>query len=217
MPLNAWDLIYKITYLFLHGFNHVLKYPFISHSYETVASILGTSSSVLAEAEHQPKAVFCVDPKDEAMTLSDNMFPLLSDSPSPIQKIEDTFKNIRSQHRIEYPTSVEPYMWDLVADQSSTPVVDSPVSDIDDGYLVCPSMKKWPPLTEADITDISKEEQVEEEEASLGQSHTEERLLIEQDFLPTSAHTDGVIARHQTEVDQDEVRKVLSFSQLDSG
>ncbi|XP_028284695.1 uncharacterized protein ehbp1l1a isoform X5 [Parambassis ranga] len=184
--------------------------------YETVASILGPSSSALAKAEHQPKTVFCVDPKDEAMTPSDSIFPPLSDSTSPIQKIEDTFEDIRSKNRIEYPTSVEPYMWDLVDDQSSNPVADSPVSDIDDGYLVCQSMKKWPPLTEADITDISKEEQVEGEEASLGQSHTEERLLTEQDSLPTSARADGVIARHQTEVDQDEVRMVSS-SQLDSG
>lgn len=188
----------------------------MSHSYETVASILGPSSSTLAEVDHQPKAVSSVDLKDKTLTPSDEFFPYFMDNTTPIQKIEGLFEDIHIKHNIEYPTSAEPYMWDLVGDRSASP---SPTTDSDNGFLVCASMKKWPPLTEADINEISKDdsEQVEEQEAALDQWHTKEISLTGQDSVQTSVYIESLLARHQTETERDEARKVSTSSQLDDG
>lgn len=186
----------------------------MSHSYETVASILGPSSSTLAEVEHQPKAASSMDLKDKTLIPSDEFH--FTDNTTPIQKIGGQLEDIHNKHNIEYPTSAEPYMLDLVGDRSASP---SPTTDNDDGFLVCASMKKWPPLTEADITEISKEdsEQIEEQEASLDQWHTKEKSLTGQDSVQTSVYIESVLARHQTETEQDEVRPVATSSQLDKG
>lgn len=187
----------------------------MSHSYETVASILGPSSSTLAEVEHQPKAVSSMDLNDKTLTSSDDFSTHVADNTTPTQRIEGEFEDIH-KHNTEYPTSAEPYMRDLVGDRSASP---SPTTDSDDGYLVCANMKKWPPLTEADITEISAEdgEQVEEQEASLDQQHTKEKLLTEQDSGQTAVCIESLLARHQTETEQDEVRTVSTSSQLDKG
>ncbi|XP_038586015.1 uncharacterized protein ehbp1l1a isoform X3 [Micropterus salmoides] len=179
--------------------------------YETVASILGPSSSPLAEVDHQPKVVSSVDLKDKTLTPSDELFPHFTDNSSLMQQIEGQF-----EHNIEYPTSAEPYMVDLVGDQSASP---SPTTDSDNGFLVCASMKKWPPLTEADINEISKEDSeiVEEQETALDQCHSKERSFTGQDSVQTSVYVEYLLARHQTETEQDEVRTVSSSSQLDKG
>lgn len=180
----------------------------MSHSYETVASILGPSSSTLPEMDHQPKGSSSMDQKDKTPTPSDEFFP--------IHKIEDQFEDIHTKHNIEYPTNAEPYMWDLVGDLSASP---SPTTNSDDGFLVCASMKKWPPLTEADITEISKEdsEHADEQDASLDQWHTKERSFTGQDSIQTSVYIESLLARHQTETEQDEVRTMSTSSHLDKG
>lgn len=190
---------------------HALIPVSVSHSYETVASILGPSSSPLAEVDHQPKVVSSVDLKDKTLTPSDELFPHFTDNSSLMQQIEGQF-----EHNIEYPTSAEPYMVDLVGDQSASP---SPTTDSDNGFLVCASMKKWPPLTEADINEISKEDSeiVEEQETALDQCHSKERSFTGQDSVQTSVYVEYLLARHQTETEQDEVRTVSSSSQLDKG
>ncbi|XP_044197161.1 uncharacterized protein ehbp1l1a isoform X10 [Thunnus albacares] len=185
--------------------------------YETVASILGPSSSTLAEVDHQLEAVSAMDLKDKTVNPSDECFPR-ADETTFIQKIvplEGQFEDIPSKHSTEYPISAEPYMLDLVGDRSVSP---SPTTDSDDGFLVCASMKKWPPLTEADITEISKEdgEGVEAQEASLDQWHTNERSLTGLDSVQKSVYTEGLL-RHQTEGEQNEVRTVSTSSQLDKG
>ena len=188
----------------------------MSHSYETVASILGTSSSDLAEVELQPQAVSSVDLKDKTLTPSKEFSTHFTDNTTPIQKIENQFEDPRTKHKIEYPTSAEPYMWDLVGGRSASP---SSTNDSDDGFLVCASMKKWPPLTEADITEISKEdgEKVAEQEASLDQRHEKESSVTGQDSVQTSVYIESLLAGHQTEREQDEVRTVSTSSQLDKG
>ncbi|KAL7375270.1 hypothetical protein ABVT39_014511 [Epinephelus coioides] len=187
----------------------------IHKGYETVASILGPSSSTLAEVEHQPKAVSSMDLNDKTLTPSDDFSTHVADTTTPTQRIEGEFEDIH-KHNTEYPTSAEPYMRDLVGDRSASP---SPTTDSDDGYLVCANMKKWPPLTEADITEISTEddEQVEEQDASLDQQHTKEKLLTEQDSGQTAVCIESLLVRHQTETEQDEVRTVSTSSQLDKG
>ncbi|XP_071334287.1 uncharacterized protein ehbp1l1a isoform X9 [Trachinotus anak] len=181
--------------------------------YETVASILGPSSSTLTEVDHQPKAISYRDLMDK--TPSDEFFLHFGDYTTPIQKIGGQFEDSRTKQNVEYPTSAEPYMWNLLADRSASP---SPTTDSDDGFLVCASMKKWPPLTAADITEISKEdsEQVEEQETSLDQWHTE-RSLTGQDSVQTSVYNESLLAGHRTETEQGEVRTVSSSSQLDKG
>uniref|UniRef100_A0A3B4XHS8 Uncharacterized LOC111667929 n=1 Tax=Seriola lalandi dorsalis TaxID=1841481 RepID=A0A3B4XHS8_SERLL len=183
--------------------------------YETVASILGPSSSTLTEADHQPKAISYRELMDKRVSPSDEFFLHFAYNTTAIQKIEGQFEDSHTEQNVEYPTSAEPYMWNLVGDRSASP---SPTTDSDDGFLVCASMKKWPPLTEADITEISKEdsEQVEEQEACLDQRHTE-RSLKGQDSVQTSAYIESLLARHETEAEQDKVRTLSSSSQLDKG
>lgn len=188
----------------------------MSHSYETVASMLGPSSSTLAEVEHQPKAAFSMDLKDKTLTPSDKFSTHFADNTTTIQKIEGQFDEIQTKDNIEFPLSTEPYMWDLLGDPSVSP---SPTTKSDDGFLVCASMKKWPPLTEADITEISKEdsEQVMEQKASLDQWLTKERPLTGQDSVQTSVYIESLLARHQTETEQDEGRTMSTSLQLDKG
>ncbi|XP_019955743.2 uncharacterized protein ehbp1l1a isoform X3 [Paralichthys olivaceus] len=183
--------------------------------YETVVSILGPSSSTVMEVNDQPKGNSFMDLKDKRDTPSDEFFLHVADNTTPLQKIEGQFEDIGNDQNIEYPESAEPYMWNLVCDQSASP---SPTMDSDDWHLVCAGMKKWPPLTEADITEISEDgEQIDGREVSDDQWHIEERLLSGQDSVQTSEHIESLLPRYETPVEQDEVRTVLSSSQLDKG
>ncbi|XP_035849410.1 uncharacterized protein ehbp1l1a isoform X3 [Sander lucioperca] len=211
---DASGLVHAIVGVFHKGL-HSLTTVSMSHSYETVASMLGPSSSTLAEVEHQPKAAFSMDLKDTTLTPSDKFSTHFADNTTTIQKIEGQFDEIQTKDNIEFP-SAEPYMWDLLGDPSASP---SPTTKSDDRFLVCASMKKWPPLTEADITEISKEdsEQVTEQKASLDQWLTKERPLTGQDSVQTSVYIESLLARHQTEMEQDEGRTVSTSLQLDKG
>ncbi|XP_070849683.1 uncharacterized protein ehbp1l1a isoform X2 [Chaetodon trifascialis] len=174
--------------------------------YETVASILGPSSSTLTEVDPQPKDISSMDLKEKTLTTSDEFTPHFVCNTTSIQKIGGQFEAIHTKHNIEYPTS----------GRSLSP---SPATESDEGSSVCASMKKWPPLTEADITEISKAsgEQIEEQKASLDQWHTKERSLSGQDSVQTSVYIESLLARHQTETEQEEVRTVTAPSQLDKG
>lgn len=195
----------KPLFCMVPGLTHSFTLVSMSHSYETVASILGPSSSTLTEVDHQPKDISSVDLKDKTLTTSEDFFPHFEDNTTSIQKIEGQFEAVHTKHITEYPTS----------GRSLSP---SPATDSDDG-LVCASMKKWPPLTEADITEISKAsgEEVEEQKAALDQWHKKESSLTGQDSVQTSAYIKSLLARHQTETEQDEVRTVTASSQLDKG
>ncbi|XP_034425462.1 uncharacterized protein LOC117752291 [Hippoglossus hippoglossus] len=183
--------------------------------YETVVSILGPSSSTVMEDKHQPKGNSFMDTKDKTDTPSDEFVLHVADNTTPIQQIEGQFEEIDNDQNIKYPTSAEPYMRNLVCDQSVSP---SPTTDSDDWHLVCAGMKKWPPLTEADITEISEDgEQIDGREVSDDQWYTKERSLTGQDSVQTSEDIESLLPRHETPVEQDEVRTVLSSSQLDKG
>lgn len=177
---------------------------------------MGPSSSALAEAD-QLKPVSAVDLKDKTMTPPDECLAH-ADETSSLQKIvllEGQFEDIHSSRSTEYPASAEPYMLNLVGDRSPSP---SPTTDSDDGFLVCASMKKWPPLTEADITEISKEDEVlEVQEASLDQMHRDKSPLMGLDSVQKTEYTESLLMRQQTGGEQDEVREVSTSSQLDKG
>ncbi|AWO95795.1 putative EH domain-binding protein 1-like protein 1 [Scophthalmus maximus] len=183
--------------------------------YETVVSILGPSSSTSTEENHEHKAISSLDLKDKT---SDGVFQHFADNNSPMQKIEGQFEDfdIDNDHNIEYPASAEPYMWNLVCDQSAS---TSPTTEKDNGHLVCAGMKKWPPLTEEDITEISKEdgEQKEGREICVDQWHSKTRSLAGEDSFQTMVNNDSLLARHETESEQIEVRTLSSSSQLDKG
>lgn len=168
----------------------------MSHSYETVASILGPSGSILADVDLQPKAD--VDVKDKALTVSN------VDITAPLQKVED----IHCKQTTEYQSSAEPYMWDLEGGRSETP---SPATDSDDGFLICASMKKWPPLTPADITEVTKD--MVEEVTTLDRWSPEEGLDGRQDPV----HNESLSARYQPEAGRNQVSAESSSSQLDKG
>ncbi|XP_029382767.1 uncharacterized protein LOC115059247 isoform X11 [Echeneis naucrates] len=165
--------------------------------YETVASILGPPSSTLTQVNHQPEAISYRDLMDK------------EGSEDSIQTIESQFED---NHNVEYPASAEPYMWHL-NDQAAT-ASPSPTAESNDGFLVCASMKKWPPLTEADISEISKED-TEQVEDSLEQCHTES-APIGQGAAQASVDIEEFVVKPKTEADND-ARTVLSSSQLEKG
>lgn len=186
------------------------------HSYEKVASILGPSSTILADVDHQSKAVSFMDLKDKTLTPSDELFPHFVENNGTTQKLEGQSEEVSSKHdEYESVSTAEPYMWDLVGDQT---VSLAPAADSDDGLSDCTSMKKWPPLTEADITEISNEnvEEGERKETTLEQCHKQESLLTGQDCVETSVNTERLLARHQTKTGG-EIKTVPTSSQLDKG
>lgn len=196
--------------LFLHDSSyHSLTLVSMFHSYETVASILGPSSTILADVDHQPKAVSFMDLKDKTLTPSDEFFPHFVENAGTTQKLEGQSEDV-STEPVEYESvsSAEPYMLDLVGDQR----------DSDGGLLDCTSMKKWPPLTETDIAEISNEngEEVEGREATSEQWHKKESLLTGQDCVETSVNTESWLARHPTKT-EGEIKTFPTSSQLDKG
>ncbi|XP_028330306.1 uncharacterized protein ehbp1l1a isoform X2 [Gouania willdenowi] len=163
-------------------------------SYETVASILGPCSSALAEGDQQPD--LSSDVGDKAATSLDEVVPYTPNSFTLAQTQEADLEDLHDHPPTDYPMTVEPYMWDLVDDRSTS---TSPSTDSDNSFLAVASMKKWPPLTEADLTEISKEEiQVEEKVAS------REGLATEQGS-----------ERLQARVEQDDNKVVVSSIEMD--
>lgn len=185
----------------------------MSPSYETVASIFGPSSSTLAEVEHQPMTAFSKDLKDKQLASSDETH--FAGSTTSIQKIESQLEDIYIKDKIEYPGSAEPYTLDLEGDRSASP---SPTTNNDDRFLVCATIRKWPPLTESDITEVSKENsgQVEEQEAFLDKWHAEETSLTGQDSHCTM-YIESLLARQQTGTEEEEVRTDSISSQRNEG
>ncbi|KAM3589921.1 uncharacterized protein V6R79_000033 [Siganus canaliculatus] len=177
--------------------------------YETVASILGPYNSTLAETDHHPEAVSSMDLKDNSPSPSDETLPHCAGGTTLTEKIEHEVDDTdrKDPNNSYYPTNVEPYMWDLVDRRSESPTAES-----DEGFLVCTSMKKWPPLTDVDIAEISKDdgEQGEEEEAALDQT------ITGKSSVQKAEHTESLLAGNQIETGLDEVT-VSTSSKLDKG
>ncbi|XP_030017637.1 uncharacterized protein ehbp1l1a isoform X2 [Sphaeramia orbicularis] len=186
--------------------------------YETVASILGPSSSTLAESHHQLKTVSSEGLVEKALASSCDSSPCVTDDPDLTQltvPLENQFMDTENKCTTEYPLSAEPYMWDLAENRSGSP---SSVTEGDNGFVVCASIKKWPPLTEADLSEISKDDsEVTEEQRASNEQLIKEISLIGQDSSHMLVNNEGSVAKHLSEAEQDDSRTVPSSSQLDKG
>lgn len=194
----------------MHGFRyHLLTLVFTSHSYETVASILGPSGSIVSKVDHQH--MDSMDSKDSTLTPSDEFPSHLVDNTAGEQEQASQCGKSFTKHFIEYPMSAEPYMQDFVDGGTQSP---SPASD-SNRFLVCASIKKCPPVTETDITEISKisDEELSDKGATLGQCPEKERSLTGQDSGQTAVNIKNVLVRHQTGTVEDS----RTFSEPDKG
>lgn len=190
---------------------HLLTYLSIFHSYESVASILGPSSSTLAKVDHQPRPTETISSmKQKTVTPSDEFVLHFTDNTTPRQRTEAQFGHSPPKHSTKFLSSAEPFTWNM-ADNKASP---STTTNTDGEFLVFASMKKLHPLKEANI-ELSKEdgEKVEGEEAFIDQCHTKESSLTGQD----SAYVKSLLTKQElkTEEEQDEVRTVLSSLQQD--
>ncbi|KAM4714924.1 uncharacterized protein ehbp1l1a isoform 1-T1 [Anableps anableps] len=172
--------------------------------YETVASILGPSSSALVDVDH-PLAVPSVLLKERMLTPAE-FWPHFTDSKTPPQKIDDNSENIHTKQ--ENPASVEPYLWDLVDDQL---VSSLPTTDNEDTLFVS-RMKRWP-LTEDSRSIKEGSEGTDEHELPLNQQGSKDKLLTEQNSVQTSEYQKSLLARDQAYVEQDGIKSMLFSSQ----
>ncbi|XP_051934105.1 uncharacterized protein LOC127608719 isoform X14 [Hippocampus zosterae] len=142
--------------------------------YETVASILGPSGSSLSENDLHLTVDSASRPTYETGISSCEDLPQRVDVDSAIDEVIPLSEQLEDQYTGE--------------GQLVTP---SPPSDSDDGFMVCVSMKKWPPLTAADLTGTSVDVRHEEEEPLLDEWQTSD-----QDSVGTSESIDSLSVRH---------------------
>ncbi|XP_054609954.1 uncharacterized protein ehbp1l1a isoform X3 [Dunckerocampus dactyliophorus] len=149
--------------------------------YETVASMLGPSGSAVDESPLPLKAL-TVKP------LHDDMSP---------QRCVDTTSSMK-ELVLGYDHFEDCILCPSAGQPQDQVVPPSPNAHNDDGFLMCVTMKKWPPLTEADLAGMSMEDRDAENQCSKS----------EQD-LPVS--TGSVLLSHQT------TRELPTLSKLDGG
>lgn len=104
------------------------------------------TSSTLADVDQQIKAESAAPTKDQTDAPSHEGFPCCAEATIPTHGQRESVEQIAA-------SEAEPYMMDLVDKQCSSLTPES-----EDGFSVCVSMKKWPPLTDADITEISEDD-----------------------------------------------------------
>ena len=170
-----------------------LKKVCLSHSYETVASILAPSASGAAEAVRPQSPPSSPDPESKDTTIPFDGFPPLS--PDHIALIEtanhECLRESESESEIKWGTepsmSAEPYMWDLAGEERPASA-SSEGSDGSPDVVGSSAMKKWPPLTEADIDEISKAqlEGVAKEQVSFDPWGSKDGLVPKQGLVQSS-------------------------------
>ncbi|XP_029609409.1 uncharacterized protein LOC115194132 isoform X9 [Salmo trutta] len=139
-----------------------------SRGYETVAAILGPSGS--PPTEDVDSSV--VDPEDSTVP-SESSSDHLPDISILVQEaVSGEAPHVEGETKptIELPTTAEPPLLTVEDKQSNSP--SAVRQDSEDGFAGVEgpsSMRKWPPLTEADLTEISRGEFVVtgEEEVTL--------------------------------------------------
>ncbi|XP_032438222.1 uncharacterized protein ehbp1l1a isoform X2 [Xiphophorus hellerii] len=175
--------------------------------YETVASILGPSSSAVADVD-PPLAVPSVYLEEKMLTPSvpsAECWPRFTDSRTPPQKTDDNSEDIHTKQ--EYPISVEPYMWNLVDDQSVSSLPSTGIEDT----LFDSSMNRFP-LAEEDNKGVRESsEGTDEHELPLNQEHSKETFLTDQNSAQTSKYMESLLARDQAYVEEDGL-KIMMFS-----
>ncbi|XP_054914714.1 uncharacterized protein ehbp1l1a isoform X3 [Poeciliopsis prolifica] len=175
--------------------------------YETVASILGPSSSAVADVD-PPLAVPSVCLKEKMLTPSASsaeFCPHFADTRTHSQKTDDNSVDVHMKQ--EYPISVEPYMWDLMDDQSVSSLLTTGSEDT----LYDSSMNRFP-LAEEDNRGVRESsEGTDEHELPLNQEHSKETFLTEQDSVQTTKYMESLLARDQACVEEDGL-KIMLFS-----
>ncbi|XP_064787937.1 uncharacterized protein LOC135510718 isoform X1 [Oncorhynchus masou masou] len=139
-----------------------------SRGYETVAAILGPSGS--PPTEDVDSGV--VDPEDSAVPSESSSDPVPDISILVQEAVSGEAPHVEGETNptIELPTTPEPSLLTVEDKQSNSP--SAVRQDSEDGFIGVEgpsSMRKWPPLTEADLTEISRGEFVVtgEEEVTL--------------------------------------------------
>lgn len=173
------------------------------YCYETVASVLGPSSSALGEVAHQLTSS-SVHQKGRTSPVNVLMSHFTYSSTSPL---------MTEKHDTEYQTRVESYMWKLVDDQSVCP--SSTADSVNKLFLS--NTKKQLPLPETDICEISNNGKCAKQQQTSGQQNRTETMLTGQDFVYTSVCLEDLLARHRAAIEQDHVKKTLSSSRPEQG
>ncbi|KAM9400897.1 uncharacterized protein ACWYII_030692 isoform 2-T2 [Salvelinus alpinus] len=139
-----------------------------SRGYETVAAILGPSGS--PPTEDVDSSV--VDPEDSAVPSESSSDPVPDISILVQEAVSGEAPHVEGETKptVELPTTAEPSLLTVEDKQSNSP--SAVRQDSEDGFVGVEgpsSMRKWPPLTEADLTEISSGEFVVtgEEEVTL--------------------------------------------------
>lgn len=81
----------------------------------------------------------------------------------------------------KFPESAEPYMWRLADSRSETSLCSKDVESWLTGNGEHSQMKKWPPLTEADLHEITKEEEENVPHTFLQISETTKKKMFDVD------------------------------------
>ncbi|KAL0970429.1 hypothetical protein UPYG_G00241830 [Umbra pygmaea] len=134
-----------------------------SRGYETVAAMLGPLDSPPTKGADCSMAVSSlVDPEDTVVP-SKSSYDFVSDTSTLVHKtVSGEAQHIEGKTKpFEVPATTEHCLWTLEDKKSESP--SSTSQDSEGGFVGIKgssSMKKWPPLTEADLTEISKGESV---------------------------------------------------------
>ncbi|MCJ8731697.1 hypothetical protein PDJAM_G00202480 [Pangasius djambal] len=81
----------------------------------------------------------------------------------------------------KFPVSAEPYMWRLADSRSETSLCSKDVESWLTGKGEQSQMKKWPPLTEADLHEITKEEEENDPHTLLQMHETTKKKIFDLD------------------------------------
>lgn len=148
----------------------------LSFSYETVAAILQPSSSGSVTDTLDPLSSLSssVDPEGSGTRMASGCDYSLE---GPVQAAEP-----------EVFDSAEPYMWRLVSGCSETSLSSKETESwfVEDEEFCL--MRKWPPLTEADLHEITKEEdntRVEEGTTSVQEEAGNDEIVTESKVFET--------------------------------
>lgn len=158
--LNLYCVYIQVYYVCIYVYIYIYKTPLklcILLSFETVAAML-QPSGFGADVDNQlPTYDACcsTDPKKNISVKPKH--PLCEPAEGPaIQKTLHVSST--EPQEFKFPVSAAPYTWRLADSRSETSLCSKDVESWLTGNGESSHMKKWPPLTEADLHEITKEE-----------------------------------------------------------
>ncbi|XP_055012734.1 uncharacterized protein LOC129409870 [Boleophthalmus pectinirostris] len=169
--------------------------------YDSVATMLGPPSSTLAEDHQHSKTT-------SSMSLQDRTVPPAQDKSNVMPRVSSERQFMNTDKKVG---GAQPTSWDLLEKRSCS----VPLSTQDDGFPVWARFKKWPPLTAEDIPNESFEET--EKKTEKAEEVKEVFLVIGQDSVCSEEDSEGWLVQQLTEAEQDDVKTVLTCTELDTG